>query len=622
MKTGRRLLIFHALSVIAGSLSAQVISFSEPHGLYKNPIKVSICAEGTSNPIHYTTDGRIPRPSDPVFEEPLTLDRTTVLRAAAIPDSVSDNDYVPYMPDVATVSYLFYASIMSQPDNPEGYPTEWGPFSEIPGNAPADYGMDQELLDNKTFGLRANLGFEQLPVVSLVTDPDNLFSHSKDEDKGGIYIYTGALKGDEYGRGWERPASIEIFDGKLELDIYENCGIKIHGGYSRIPEKNPKHGFRIMFRKEYGHKKLKYQLFGSDSADEYNSLILRTFSNNSWQHFGSSRSSAQYMREIWARETQRKMGHEYIRWQYVHLFLNGMYWGMYNLSERPDDDWCSTNFGGDASDYDVYKDGALFKGYDTRWKAMEAAIDSIMEYSLIGKENESDRILQRLESLMDIDNFIDYMLINFYAGNTDWDNGNWVAYANREKSTGFRFMCWDSEQIFDHLNTNNVNIPKGLLTTMFHKLEYNRTFNQRLQDRIYANCYNEGPLTAESVIDTWNELYSRIKYALYDESARWGDYRRDVHQYEEKGELYTPDNQFAKERDRLLNEYFPKRTDVLIKQLQSICLKIMIRYDDGRIFVNGQAPSTVFSISGTEYSNSNLPSGIYTVAGRLVLVRP
>ena len=596
-----------------------------------NPIEVSISAGDSPDPIHYTTDGRIPRPSDPVYETPLTFDGTAVLRAAAIPDSVSDDIYVPSVPAVATVTYLFLSSILFQPDNPKGYPSEWGPFIEQKGNAPADYGMDQELLGNKTFSLRASQGLEQIPAVSIVTDPDNLFSHERDEETGGIYIYTGSDKGDGYGRGWERPASIEIFDVEGRFDIQANCGVRLHGGYSRIPEKNPKHSFRVVFRSEYGQGKLNVQLFGKDSPKKYNSLVLRTFSNYSWQHFDNKRSQAQYMREMWARETQRKMGHEYIHGQYVHLFLNGLYWGMYNLSERPDDSWCSTSFGGSREDYDLFKDGELSEGYSDRWETMESVVDEIMKYSLPGRKEKADECLERLETLMDIDNFIDYMLINFYSGNTDWDEGNWVACANREKGTGFKFMCWDSEKIFSDLNYSNISDTEGMLTKMFHKLIQNGTFQKRFQDRVYIHCYDGGALTPESVIATWNELYSSIDMALYDESARWGDYRRDVHQYVSKGELYTPDNQFAAERARLLDDYFPKRTSVLLKQLKRAGMissiernsgqKADVKVLDGKVFINGAAPETVFTPAGQIIGNANLKAGTYISKGFKISVR-
>jgi hypothetical protein len=57
--------------------------------------------------------------------------------------------------------------------------------------------------------------------------------------------------------------------------------------------------------------------------------------------------------------------------------------------------------------------------------------------------------------------------------------------------------------------------------------------------------------------------------ALWDEAARWGDYRKDVHPYQSQGTLYKPDGAYATERQRLLKQYFPVRTDNVIQQLRS-----------------------------------------------------
>ena len=77
-----------------------------------------------------------------------------------------------------------------------------------------------------------------------------------------------------------------------------------------------------------------------------------------------------------------------------------------------------------------------------------------------------------------------------------------------------------------------------------------------------------GPLTPEGALATWDSLYHTIELALWDESARWGDYRRDVHPYKTVGSLYKPNDAYQAERMRLLRQYFPVRTDNFIKQLR------------------------------------------------------
>lgn len=610
MKAFKALTIQSLLS-FGFSLSAQNVTFSMPHGMYNESIEVGMSIlSSTVGVIHYTTDGRIPTASDPVYATPLKIGKTTVLRAAAISGN-SENG------NVTTCTYLFPGSILSQSDTPEGYPSTWGPFCEIAGTAPADYGMDQELTDNKTFSLRAEQGLYQLPWLSIVTDPDNLFGKERNDKTGGIYIYTGPPAGDGYGEGWERPVSFELFDSDGKYDIQADCGIRIHGGHSSIPEKNPKHSFRIAFRKEYGTGKLKAQLFGPDSPKKYNKLVIRTFGNNSWQHWReSNRQSAQYARDMWARETQRKMGQEYIRGTYVHVFLNGLYWGIYYLSEKPDDDYCSDNFGGKKEDYDIYKDGELDCGYSSLWDMVTSKADSIQ--ALSGRQVESYKVLERLEKILDIDNFIDYMILSYYAANTDWDYHNWVAFANRKKGTGFRFLCWDSELILGDVNEDMTATQNGMPTGLFVKLMSSNAFKHRFATRASRHCTGNGVLTPDSVAATWNALYSQIDLALYDESARWGDYRRDVHPYEATDNIYTPDNFFAKERERLLDSYFPQRTSVLMTQFKSRGWMNFI--DAPQILVDGKDISlhedTIFADSQLEIQASHSTFSTYfTVNG-------
>ena len=123
-----------------------------------------------------------------------------------------------------------------------------------------------------------------------------------------------------------------------------------------MAEKNPKHSFRLVFKDEYGEKTLKYPLFGEDEPNKFDQLVVRCHFGNAWQHWSeSNRQKAQYTRDVWARRMQRKMGHTSVNALYVHLFLNGMYWGLYNIAERVDDQFGKDHLGGKKSDIDVLK---------------------------------------------------------------------------------------------------------------------------------------------------------------------------------------------------------------------------------------------------------------------------
>ena len=115
--------------------------FSRQHELIDGVKSISVTISG--NPaaiIRYTTDGSTPTKSSKKYEASLQFRETTILRAVEqIGDSLSP---------VATASYIFVSSVLSQPNNPEGYPAEWGRYTQEWGTAIADYEMDPEMTGN------------------------------------------------------------------------------------------------------------------------------------------------------------------------------------------------------------------------------------------------------------------------------------------------------------------------------------------------------------------------------------------------------------------------------------------------------------------------------------------
>lgn len=573
--------IFVTLSIVLVLVlqyaSAQEPFFNYPHGLYNSGFELQISSSDATAPIYYTTDGSDPRRSGMLYEYPIDISESKVLRAATL---LSDTLWS----DVTTASYIFPKSLLSQGNAPQGYPTKWGTYCQISGTAPADYEMDPEMTSDPVLQSQILKGITTLPIISLVTDKDNLFNRERDEEMGGIYIYTGCPVGDGTGRGWERPVSFEFIGGPDGSDLTVDCCLKLHGGHGRLPEKNPKHAFRLHFKSSYGPGKLKYRVFGTRGPKSFNSLVLRTFFGYSWQHWDNAqRSKAQYCRDMWARYTQAHMGDPISLAQYAHLFINGMYWGMYNMCERVTDDFCKQKFGGEAEYWDVTEvDGgagnyhAAIADYGNldAWNQMADYIYSLPDnhsnyLHLIGLDSNGKPSPQ-YPPLLDIDNYIHFMLINLYGANTDWDHHNWYAYRNRvSNDCGFRFICWDTENIFvsptENLTSkNNRGCPTGFMNRLMKERLFAHHFHQVAQKHLFHG----GALTPEAAINTWDSLYNTIAFALYDESARWGDYRRDVHPYSTKGTLYTVNGTYQTERNRLLTSYFPNRTTTFIKQLR------------------------------------------------------
>ena len=579
------------LTVWSATCAAQRLVFSHPHGFYDTPISLTVGWEDGDLPpeaqIRFTLDGSEPTAASEVISTPLSVKGNTVLRAAAFCGSER-------LTPVTTATYLYASDVMAQPSLPEGYPEFWGSYCQISGTAIGDYEMDPEMVNDADLAPKIQAGLTAIPTLSIVTAPDNFFSHENDEETGGIYIYPGTPVGDGTGRDWERPVSMELFgsisDGSGDADVSQlydltvDCGVKIHGGHSRLPEKTPKHSLRLMFKSKYGPSKLHYPVFGLHGVKKFDQLILRCAFGNTWVHWdATNRKRAQYERDMWARAIQGLMGHPNSRGLFVHLFINGLYWGMYNLAERIDDYYCSSTFGGTREQYDVIKveedhsSHAIIAGDGTidAWNAMKkqvtaAATSNDAYFQLIGADDEGN-IQPDNDRLLDIDNYIDFMLINQYGGNSDWDHHNWLAFRNRERANeGFRFICWDSEMIFSSRSTNVLNLNNsGAPSSFLNKLVQNPNFVHRYMDHAYRHLVaNGGWLTPDRTVAVWDSLYNIIALPLYDESARWGDYRRDVHPYQSRGDLYTVDNHYLKERERIVNQYFPDRSASFLQQLK------------------------------------------------------
>ena len=164
------------------------------------------------------------------------------------------------------------------------------------------------------------------------------------------------------------------------------------------------------------------------------------------------------------------------------------------------------------------------------------------------------------------------MILNHYGANQDWDSHNWYAMRRRVADGQFTFHTWDSEFIFINVNDNRIRVRDAAPGQLFERLSKNQEFKIRLADAIQKRMFNDGVLTPDSVVARWNARSSQVEVAIVAETARWGDYRRDVHRAGGPFELIERDVQWVNERDRLLNDYFPQRTGIVIEQYRKLKL--------------------------------------------------
>ncbi len=508
--------------------------FSVDRGFYTEPFDVEITTATEDAAIYFTTDGTEPSPQNPtarLHDGPIRIARTTRLRAAAFRD-----DYQPT--NVDTHTYLFVRDVRSQPARPPGLPATWS------GGFPADYQVDPDVVNSTRPGYSLEEALLSIPSVSVVTDPENLFDPSR-----GIYYHSSSR-----GPSFERGASIELIhpDGTEGFQI--DAGLRVHGNSSRIHTFTPKHSFRIVFKSKFGPRKLRFPLFGIESFDQ---LVLRGASTDSWPVvngnfvLGVQRWNpihATYMRDQHMRDAQLDMGSPSANGMYVHLYLNGLYWGLYNLAERPTSSFAAERLGGEREEYDVLKDFAeLREGTATAWNEMislasrglasEAAYQRIQGNDPDGTRNPA------LPRYLDVDNLIDYMILHITAGAEDWPDHNWWASRRRgPESDGFKFFVWDQAISNDSLVRTHTRIQTRFEqpisspspSFLYGRLMANQSFRRKFIDRVHAHLFNDGALTRDASSARWQDRQREIDIAIVGESARWGDskksppFRREV----------------------------------------------------------------------------------------------
>ena len=348
----------------------------------------------------------------------------------------------------------------------------------------------------------------------------------------------------------------------------------------------------MLFKTEYGASKLRYNLFreSPEAAKEFDQLILRGSGNQSWLHHntfkGENRERAQYIRDQWAKDTELAMGHTGLHNTYAHLYINGIYWGLYNPTERATAGFGESYMGGQKEEFVALNSGEAIDGENAR-----AEYDALI--ALANSGLSSPEAYTQIQEILDVVAFSDYMILHQYGGNLDWDHHNWYAIRNTNGGKWY-FISWDNEFIFIDPSDNVLALDNDENPSrIWNRLMQNEEYRQLFADRVQKLCFNDGLLTPDSVVARWEKRKDQVWDALVAESARWGDYRRDVHS---RGgptpiPLYDRDEEWMAERNRLFETYFPYRTGTLISQ-----------YRSRGIFSNADAP--VFSQHG-----GTVPSG-------------
>ncbi len=590
---------------------ASPVTYSVKSGYFNSPFNLVISAPDAGATIRYTTDGSAPTSANgTTYSGSLNINTTSVVRVVSLSPTLLPSD-------TQTQSYFFPNAILSQGPTPAGYPitfpggqpyNTWTPTAGTIENASRNFfQMDQGNVNDSTLYVdgpgsagasrtnaqRIVLGLTSLPTVSVALPIPDLFDQTN-----GIYDHP-TSKGDS----WERAASMElIYPDGSQSNQQVNCGVQIQGGSSRSESKGFKHSFRLTFKDDYGTTKYSQPVFKDSSVSSFNTFVLDGGSNYCVDYDGvtvptDQRQRAQGIRDAFTSDLYNAMGWPSFHSRFANIFLNGLYWGLDYIHERPDDDWAASYFGGDNSQYNVYKDtssGFEVVAGDTAyadWKAMFTNYITPVcntSGSVVGTLTNTN--YQALQQVLDVTAFADYMIVNLYTGNDDWPQHNWYVSKKTTADGRFRFTVWDAEDTlkgatatdeFD--NYNNGDGGKGGPGTIWGALRTNAEFRLLFADRLAKHFFNAGVLYVNPAVTGYDPAHpennrpaafymnraTEVTNAVAGEYARWGTYTAQWAPSNGGGNTYTRNNQWITELNNLLglqtttgytSNYFPTRS--------------------------------------------------------------
>lgn len=584
-------------------LSAQPkLEFSHERGFYKSSFQLFIKSSDQTGVIKYTLDGSDPRNSsiaqisnspaeitiDPNIKNGRATTPGVIIRALTIVNGDTSKTY--------TQSYIFLSEVKYQSDvSPELFPY-WPDQSYVHSRYSPNL-IDWMRSDNQRIYLKVDpevvyrdeyySGFENdllsIPILSLVTDPANLFNNPYiPNDSTGIYVNASWP-----GIAWERAGSLELLDLSTE-GFQVNTGIRIRGGVSSRGD-FAKHAFRLFFREKYGNSKLEFPLFENNGTDQFDKIDLRCDVNNSWN---SGNLNADYIHDAFSREIQGEMKQPYTKSRSYHLFLNGMYWGLYETEERVSASFAESYMDGKKEDYDVVKSSAASIDYppytleatDGDLNSSKALWDIAIEgfthdnYFKARGLNPDGSANPAYPKYLDVDNLISYMMIIYFSSNRDGPGAlspndirinNFFGIFNRENPDGFKYCIHDNETAYLSVKDNITNYPTNAGWTfesfnpmwLHQRLMENPDYKQRFADLAYQYLYNDGILSAEKNISRFQYRVDMIDEAMIGESARWGHLNGGI--------PYTKNDTWMPAINNMLKTYFPQRTQIVIDQFKS-----------------------------------------------------
>ena len=431
------------------------LDWSHARGFYETNFTLTVTSNDPEATILYSLDGT--EPSIP-YTGGLSITGTSVVRVQAV--------WPGYKPArIQTKTFIFLDDVV------------------------AGTNMDTGITQDPAYGPRVKPGLLALPTLSLV-----------------VSTAGDAIDAVEYD---EQPCSLEILWPDGQNPIQEDCGISRFGGaYSYFAKK----AFSLAFRRKYGNGKLKAPLFngfdrGTLTRTSFDRLHLRG-GNHDWSRsFGMS--------DRFIQDSYLDMGSLNPHGRFVHVYLNGEYWGQYNCKEVLNESFLADYLGGSEDDYVSVKGNDNVSG--TGWVIGAGDPPNPEPWELVRSLRDD---FEAVSPYLDVGHFIDFMLLWGFGG----AESEFRACGPKTAGSGFKFWINDPDGF---VNDGRVGDDKSIGTVgpgyIWSGLigEGHPDFKMLLADRIYKNFFNDGAMTRAPCTARLQARMDETRDSFLAECARW-----------------------------------------------------------------------------------------------------
>lgn len=456
------------------------LTFSRESGFYEEPFALELSAPAGTK-IYYTLDGSVPDENAFLYTDPIVIDDAT-----AHPNVYSMRTDMAYETTMNGIPYQL-------PDYPVDKCTVVrAVYQDMDGN------YNDLKTESYFIGYEGKAGYADMNVLSVVTEPDNLFDYDD-----GIYVFGRRFDTEldqdgnhidetenftQHGFEWERPADIQLFNADGESVLKQSCGIRIQGGGSRsgLPK-----SLNLYARENYSQAKRFYaDLFGTGYMAD--TLTLSA---------GGQDTIAKF-RDMFVSALTKDRDFCTMNYEPCVMFLDGEYWGLYWLTERYTDAYLSHYYNVDKDNVLIVKNGVPEEGSDEDWSAYNSMMNYLNDTDFSVPSN-----YESLDDVIDLQSYLDYYATEIYIGRgVDWPGGtneafwrvrNPVSGGGEYEDGRWRWMLFD---------VNTSSLETGLIEddTLRFTMEHSTAFRNLCRSSQFREEFSV------TLMDLANETFSQV----------------------------------------------------------------------------------------------------------------